>query len=369
MLSRARRAMGVLFLIALVALPARMAESATAHTTRTTTRSKSTTPTRSKSSASPKRKPTSTGARRTVSKSPTSRTGSGQTSLRKGGTTRKGRLAARGRRTRRATPPAGGVYARNAILVDPRTGEVLFEKNSTRSVPIASLTKLMTALVFLEQKPNLRRSVEVTSAELSGGGRTQLRSGESVALGDLLHMSLMCSDNVATRVLARESGLAPDAFVARMNRKADELKLSGTSFVEFTGLDERNVSTASDVARLLHAAAHDPLIQDVTTTREYAFRSDRRDHVFRNTNRLLYGHWDVLGGKTGFINEAGYCFATWVREQGRDLIAVVLGAPTEATRFADAVRLIQKATPAHAEASDPGTHGGRLASASRAAAH
>ncbi len=176
MLSRARRAMGVLFLIALVALPARMAESATAHTTRTTTRSKSTTPTRSKSSASPKRKPTSTGARRTVSKSPTSRTGSGQTSLRKGGTTRKGRLAARGRRTRRATPPAGGVYARNAILVDPRTGEVLFEKNSTRSVPIASLTKLMTALVFLEQKPNLRRSVEVAAVARSSAPASRWRS-------------------------------------------------------------------------------------------------------------------------------------------------------------------------------------------------
>ena len=103
--------------------------------------------------------------------------------------------AVRGRRHRgrRLAPPAGGVYARNAILVDPSTGEVLFEKNSASSVPIASLTKLMTALVFLEQKPDLSREVEVTPTELNGAGHTQLRRGEHVALGDLLHMSLMCS--------------------------------------------------------------------------------------------------------------------------------------------------------------------------------
>ena len=241
-------------------------------------------------------------------------------------------------------PPPGGVYARNAILIDPSTGQVLFEKNSASSVPIASLTKLMTALVFLEQKPDLAREVEVTQVELSGAGHTQLRRGEQVVLGDLLHMSLMCSDNVATRVLARESGLASDDFVARMNRKAVELGLNGSRFVEFTGLDDRNVSTAADVARMLHAAAHDPLIQQITTTREYEFRTERRVHAIHNTDRLLYGHWDVLGGKTGFIQEAGYCFAMWIRTQGRDLIAVVLGAPTNATRFADAVRLVQKTT-------------------------
>lgn len=257
----------------------------------------------------------------------------------------RGRIAHAHRRGRRGPPPAGGVYARNAILIDPSTGQVLFEKNSSSSVPIASLTKLMTALVFLEQKPNLTREVEVTQAEISGAGHTQLRRGEVVALGDLLHMSLMCSDNVATRVVARESGLPPAEFVARMNRKATELGLTGSRFVEFTGLDERNVSTAADVARMLHAAAHDPLIQSITTTREYEFRTERRVHAIHNTDRLLYGHWEILGGKTGFINEAGYCFATWIRTQGRDLIAVVLGAPTNATRFADAVRLIQKSAP------------------------
>ena len=124
-----------------------------------------------------------------------------------------------------------------------------------------------------------------------------------------------------------------------------ELGLTGSRFTEFTGLDEHNVSTAADVARMLHAAAHDPLIQQITTTREYEFRTERRVHAIRNTDRLLYGNWDVLGGKTGFIQEAGYCFATWIRSQGRDFIAVVLGAPTNATRFADAVRLLHKTVP------------------------
>jgi D-alanyl-D-alanine endopeptidase (penicillin-binding protein 7) len=301
---RALRTLGVTFLLALLAGTATMADAATR---------KSTTSTKTGVSS----------ARKATASSGTSR--------------------ARARRRARRAPP-GGVYARNAILVDPATGEVLFAKNSDSSVPIASLTKLMTALVFLEQKPALEREVEVTMAELNGAGHTQLRSGERVALGDLLHMSLMSSDNAATRVLARESGLTPVEFVARMNRKAGELGLPGSHFVEFTGLDERNVSTASDVARLLHAAAHDPLIQEITTTRQYQFATGRRVHDVHNTNRLLYGRYEVLGGKTGFILEAGYCFATWIRTQGRDVIAVVLGAPTNATRFADAVRMLQKST-------------------------
>jgi len=151
------------------------------------------------------------------------------------------------RRARR--PPAGGVYARSAVVFDPVTNEVLFAKNAATSAPIASLTKLMTAMVFLDHKPDLEREVEVTRTELSGAGHTQLRNGELVSLGDLLHMSLMCSDNVATRVLARESGLEAAEFLGEMNRKAHELNLGDTRFVEFTGLDEHNVSTATDVAR------------------------------------------------------------------------------------------------------------------------
>ena len=270
------------------------------------------------------------------------------------GTTARPVVARRHHRARRhRLPPPGGVYARNAIVLDPATGEVLYEKNSSRSVPIASLTKLMTAMVFLEQNPDLSKEVTVTAAEIAGAGHTQLRQGERVPLGELLHMSLMSSDNCATRVIALESGLPPAQFIARMNGKAVELGLTGTRFVEFTGLDEHNVATASDVARMLHAAANEPLIAEITTTRSYHFRTERRRHAISNTDRLLYGRYEILGGKTGFILEAGYCFATWVRTEGRDLIAVVLGAPTNATRFADAVRLIQKVSQPTATSTQP----------------
>jgi D-alanyl-D-alanine endopeptidase (penicillin-binding protein 7) len=254
--------------------------------------------------------------------------------------------ASRKRRARR--PPPGGVYARHAIMVDPASGEVLFEKDAARSAPIASITKLMTAIVFLEQDPDLERFAEVTRAELAGGGHTQLRNRERVRLGDLLHMSLMVSDNVATRVLARESGLAPDDFMAAMNRKALELGMTHTRFVETTGLDERNLSTAADVARLLQAAAGTPRIHAISTCRQHEFRSATRPHAIGNTNRFLYGRYEVVGGKTGFISEAGYCLTTWIRTQGRDLIAVVLGAPTAATRFADVQRMVQRTTAATA---------------------
>jgi serine-type D-Ala-D-Ala endopeptidase (penicillin-binding protein 7) len=244
--------------------------------------------------------------------------------------------------------PPDGCWARSAIVIDPASGEVLFDKNSDASVPIASLSKLMTAMVFLDQNPDLDRHVVVARDDWRGAGHTQLRVGESVQLGDLLHMSLMCSDNCATRVLARESGLASDEFLARMNRKAIELGMNRSRFVESTGLDQRNVSTAADVARMLRAAAGMPLIHEISTTREYEFNSSaRRAHAIRNTDRLLYGdRYEILGGKTGFISEAGYCFATWIRTEGRDMIAVVLGAPTAATRFADTVRLVQRATSA-----------------------
>ncbi len=245
------------------------------------------------------------------------------------------------RRVRRG-PPGGVVYARSAVVFDPVTNEVLFQKNAGASVPIASLTKLMTAIIFLDQKPDLGRTVEVTREDLSGAGHTQLRRGEIVALGDLLHMSLMCSDNAATRVIARESGVSRAEYLSQMNKRAAELELSDTRFVEFTGLDERNVSTATDVAKLLRAAADNETIRSISTTRKYEFRTARRAHFIGNTNRLLYSRYQILGGKTGFINEAGYCLATWVRTDGRDVIAVVLGAPTNATRFADVVRMVQK---------------------------
>jgi serine-type D-Ala-D-Ala endopeptidase (penicillin-binding protein 7) len=350
MLFRALRIWGALLLTLLLACPATMAGAATPKTSRTKAGSASAASSRAGRSAK--------GGR--IAARSSGKAGSTRASRRRG--TRASASAAAHRRAsrrhRQAAPPAGGVYARNAVVIDLATDRVLFEKRSDQTVPIASLTKLMTALVFLEQQPDLRRIAEVTREEIRGGGHTQLWNRERVSLYDLLHMSLMNSDNVATRVLARESGLGREEFVARMNEKARDLRLSNTRFAEPTGLDNHNVSTAVDVAQLLRAAADHYLIREVTTTPDYVFlgeypgrnRTISRTHQIVNTNRLLRSNrYEFSCSKTGFISQSGYCVATWVRDRGRDLITVVLGAPTNATRFADVVRLVQRTQAADLE--------------------
>jgi serine-type D-Ala-D-Ala endopeptidase (penicillin-binding protein 7) len=354
MLVRALRVWGALLLILLLACPAMMADAATPHTSRTKARSTSAASSRAGKSTAKSTAGRKVAARNTRKASIAHR--SRRRSARAGGSAVAHRTARR--RHRAPAPPPGGVYARNAVVIDLATDKVLFEKHSEQTVPIASLTKLMTALVFLEQQPDLRRSVEVTRDEIRGGGHTQLWNRERVALYDLLHMSLMNSDNVATRVLARESGLGSGEFVARMNDKARDLGLTNTRFAEPTGLDNRNVSTAVDVAKLVRAAADHYLIREVTTTPDYVFLGEypgrrrviARTHQIVNTNRLLRSNrYEFSCSKTGFISQSGYCVATWVRDRGRDLIAVVLGAPTNATRFADVVRLVQRTQTASLE--------------------
>jgi D-alanyl-D-alanine endopeptidase (penicillin-binding protein 7) len=245
-----------------------------------------------------------------------------------------GSASNRVRRGRYRPGPPGGVYARNAVAIDPQTGTTLFEKDPGAEVPIASLTKLMTALVLLEQHPDLDQVVEITLDDRHGAGHTHLTRREHVRIGDLLRMSLMISDNAATRALARGSGLPLDDFVGRMNGRASELGLAHTRFVDPAGLDPGNVSTAVEVAALLRR---------IMTTREYHFVSaSRRSHDLSNTNRMVYDRYEVVGGKTGHIGAAGFCVATWLRDDGRDLIAVVLGAPNSPTRFNDVRRIVRQ---------------------------
>ncbi len=250
---------------------------------------------------------------------------------------------------RRRISYSGGVNARAAIILDAKTGEVLFDKNSGQAMPIASLTKLMTMMVYLEMKPDLTRRAMVSREDLAGSGHTRLRSGEIVTMRDLLHLALLSSDNAATRSLVRNSDLPPEEFLARMNRKAQVMGLHQTRFVEFTGLSEQNVSTATEYAQILKRASGEPMISHITTLPDYTFRSSKKDYHLVNTNRLCrYGVFDVRGGKTGFISEAGYCLATWVSTRSRDVISVVLGAPSNSVRFSETRRLIDRwtATPA-----------------------
>jgi D-alanyl-D-alanine carboxypeptidase len=238
------------------------------------------------------------------------------------------------------------ILSKAAVAVDVEKGEILFEKNMEEPTPIASLTKLMTALVFLEQNPNLDDSAAVIPSDAESSGRSRLRVGEILTLNDLLYASLMSSSNLATKPLVRVSGLPFEDFVARMNQKAKEIGLENTHFYEPTGLDENNQSTALDCARLLTFALRDKKIASITTKKTYAFTSlykkKIRRHQITNTNRLLVSSLNVKGGKTGYNGPSGWCLATLVEnEDGTKIATVILGAPTSFTRFKETKSIIK----------------------------
>ncbi len=232
-----------------------------------------------------------------------------------------------------------------AVVLDTKKGEVLFEKNIEQEFPIASLTKLMSALVFLNTHPDLDDIVTITIADANGRGKSQLRVGEMFTLGDLLHASLMSSSNRATKALARVSGLSPLEFVAFMNRKAKELGLENTFFCEPTGLDENNRSTALDCAKLLYFALQDSVIASISGKTTYdvvSLNPGRRRHRIRSTNKLLFSSLNVRGGKTGYNGASGWCLGTLVEgEEGKEMVAVILGAPTKHTRFKEIRSIVE----------------------------
>jgi len=232
-----------------------------------------------------------------------------------------------------------------AVVLDTRKGEVLFEKNIETELPIASLTKLMSALVFLGTNPDLDDTVTITIADARCSGGSQLRVGETFRLGDLLHTSLMSSSNRATRALARASGLPVSEFVVRMNQKAKELSLENTFFCEPTGLDENNISTALDCAKLLYFALQDSIIASILSKTTYEFVSldkGKRRHRIGSTNKLLFSSLNVKGGKTGYNGASGWCLGTMVEgEDGKEMVAVILDAPTKHTRFKEIRSIVE----------------------------
>ncbi len=227
------------------------------------------------------------------------------------------------------------VRAEAAIIFDPETGRVLWEDHAHDQRSIASITKVMTVLVFLESGPDLDATVIVTRADLRRASTTYLRANEKLALRDVLNVTLVASDNAAARVLARSAGYASlEVFLARMNEKAIELGLEDTSFTDPSGLDAENVSSAYDVSRLITFAARDERIAGIMQQPEYSFATSRRKMVrVRNTNKLI-GQLEIVGGKTGFIRRAGYCLATLLKlPEGQDVAVVVLGARSNLLRF------------------------------------
>jgi D-alanyl-D-alanine endopeptidase (penicillin-binding protein 7) len=199
------------------------------------------------------------------------------------------------------------IRAEAAIVYNPESGEVLWEENSQNQRSIASITKVMTAAVFLENSPDLSERVTVAREDVRRASTTYLRANDKVTTGDLLHLLLIASDNAAARALARVSPYGSAGFIDRMNDKAEELGLDATHYVDPSGLFDTNVSSAYDMARLIAYAAGDERIGSVMTKQGYSFKAGTRTVSVRSTNQLVTtGDVDVLGGKTGFIRKAGY---------------------------------------------------------------
>jgi D-alanyl-D-alanine endopeptidase (penicillin-binding protein 7) len=234
------------------------------------------------------------------------------------------------------------VHAAAAIIYNPETGQVLFEENSLSQRSIASITKVMTATVFLENNPDLSETVTVARSDVFMASTTHLRVNDRLSVDDLLHLLLIASDNAAARALARVSPYGADGFIGRMNEKAAELGLESTRYADPSGLLSDNVSSAYDMARLITLASGDERISNIMRTPEYTVHAARRDITFRSTDRLL-GHpeFDVMAAKTGFISKAGYCLATLLRlpENGQQVAVVVLGARSNAGRFMETQNL------------------------------
>ena len=233
------------------------------------------------------------------------------------------------------------VRAAAAIIYKPITGEVLWEENSRVQRSIASITKVMTAIVFIESHPDLTATVTIDRADVRRASTTFLRSRERVTVDALLHLALIASDNGAARALARISPWGSDGFIEQMNEKAAELGLTSTIFADPSGLDADNVSSAFDLSRLITYAAGNERIAEIMRKPRHLVRTNRRRVRIRNTNKLLSGELDVWGGKTGFIRKAGYCLAALLQLPEGELVSVVvLGARSNAARFLETRRLV-----------------------------
>ena len=232
------------------------------------------------------------------------------------------------------------------LVLDQESGETLYGKNTDQVMPIASITKLMTAVVILDSGVPLLEPVTIDRADVDRkkGSRSKLQVGTTLMRAELLKLALMASENRAAAALARTFPGGIEAFVEAMNQKAAELGMRDSRFQDPTGLNPGNVSTADDLAKLV-AAAHDyPLIREYTTTESFRVEStERRRHRvlrFVNSNRLIRSaSWDIELSKTGYISEAGRCLVMHARIADKPLIIVLLDSWGKMTRIGDANRI------------------------------
>ncbi|MFQ2070860.1 D-alanyl-D-alanine endopeptidase [Aeromonas veronii] len=236
------------------------------------------------------------------------------------------------------------VRSSSALVVDVKTGKTLYQKNATKVRPIASLTKLMTALVVLDAKQNLNQTITIDKNDLDRVKHThsRIRMGTKVTRRDALHLALMSSENRMASALARHYPGGRSAFVRAMNNKARQLGMRNTHFYDSTGLSTRNVSTAQDLGKLAAAAYRQPLIRQFTQdeNREMRFNAPAYSLMFNNTNPLVKNpDWDVRLSKTGFTDEAGRCLVMRAKPDSRELAIVLLNSVGKRTPIGDANRI------------------------------
>ncbi|MEV3828825.1 MULTISPECIES: D-alanyl-D-alanine endopeptidase [Aeromonas] len=236
------------------------------------------------------------------------------------------------------------VRSSSALVVDVKTGKTLYQKNATKVRPIASLTKLMTALVVLDAKQNLNQTITVDKNDLDRVKHThsRIRMGTKVTRRDALHLALMSSENRMASALARHYPGGRSAFVRAMNNKARQLGMRNTHFYDSTGLSTRNVSTAQDLGKLAAAAYRQPLIRQFTQdeNREMRFSTPAYSLMFNNTNPLVKNpDWDVRLSKTGFTDEAGRCLVMRAKPDNQELAIVLLNSVGKRTPIGDANRI------------------------------
>jgi D-alanyl-D-alanine endopeptidase (penicillin-binding protein 7) len=231
-----------------------------------------------------------------------------------------------------------------ALVLDPTTGETLFAKNADQQAPIASITKLMTAMVVLDAKLPLDEPIEITKEDVDHVKNTtsRLPLGSHFRRDDLLRLALMASENRAASALGRTYPGGIDAFVAAMNEKAKALGLTQTHYVDSSGLSPENVSSPADLGKLVAAASQYEIIREYTTTPAVSVQlpDSRRKLSFINTNGLVrHSDWKIGLSKTGYINEAGKCLVMQAMIANQPIVIVLLDSWGRLTRVADANRI------------------------------
>jgi D-alanyl-D-alanine endopeptidase (penicillin-binding protein 7) len=240
------------------------------------------------------------------------------------------------------TPDTLALRSSVAYVVDQNTQEMLFDKNSRAVVPIASITKLMTAMVVLDSHAALNEELQVTDEDRDYEKYTgsRLAVGSVLNREDMLHIALMASENRAAAALSRYYANGRPGFIAAMNAKAKSLGMMDTHFENSTGLTSQNVSSARDLVKMVNAAYQYPLIRKFSTDTSYDVFTGKRNIAYRSTNALIRNpSWDIGLQKTGFINEAGECLVMQATINGRPVVMVLLDSSGKYSRFADAGRL------------------------------